>query len=286
MISRQVAKFSTRNLRVTTFNTLNTKDRYVEREPWLKENIYSFNSDVVGLQECVYGPRSLDELTNVDPSKPQRHVLEQREDRPLRNYNVHLAPVQLQLFEIWRDQPDPEARLDGNSMLTDKKRFGEGSGSEFQILSNEVLHISGVRNCQMMSIKDTCAPKGRPDSFIMINLHLHNPMEEISKGDYLRSHQATHFLHWLGIKQKELQTDRVFIFGDFNAEPDQGTIHLMKDQGFKSAYEQVHGHEPEVPTFHNGIQAPHADRDPPAVLDYVFFRGEGIEIDHCKLAGD
>ena len=93
MISRQVAKFSTRNLRLTTFNTLNTKDRYVEREPWLKENIYSFNSDVVGLQECVFGPRQLDELANVDPSKPQRHVLEQREDRPLRNYNVHLAPV-------------------------------------------------------------------------------------------------------------------------------------------------------------------------------------------------
>jgi len=45
--------FSTNNysrgLRLATFNTLNTKDRYAEREAWLKENIYRLDADVVGL---------------------------------------------------------------------------------------------------------------------------------------------------------------------------------------------------------------------------------------------
>ena len=120
-------------------------------------------------------------------------------------------------------------------------------------MSNEVLHVSGVRNCQMMAIKDTHAPKGCANHFIMVNIHLHNPMEETGKGDYLRSHQATHLLHWVGKKQEELGgTDRVFIIGDLNSEPDSGTYQMMKDAGFKSAHEQVHGREPET-TFPTGI---------------------------------
>ena len=71
-ISQAAKQFSksNRGLRLATFNTLNTKDRYVERESWLKENIYRLDADVVGLQEMVWGPRSLDELMNVDPNTP------------------------------------------------------------------------------------------------------------------------------------------------------------------------------------------------------------------------
>ena len=90
-----MAKAGKRNLRIATFNTLNTKDRYSEREPWLKECIYRLNADVVGLQEIVFGPRSLDELMTVDPEAKQRHNLADKPGINLRRYTPHLAPVQL-----------------------------------------------------------------------------------------------------------------------------------------------------------------------------------------------
>ena len=36
-------------LRVATYNLLNTKDRYVEREKLLKQVLYGLNADLVGL---------------------------------------------------------------------------------------------------------------------------------------------------------------------------------------------------------------------------------------------
>jgi len=56
-----------RNFRLATFNTLNVKDRYKERECYLKEQIYRLNADMTGLQEICFGPRSLDELVISDP---------------------------------------------------------------------------------------------------------------------------------------------------------------------------------------------------------------------------
>ena len=37
-----------RRLRVATFNILNTKDRYSERERLLKETIRALNADIIG----------------------------------------------------------------------------------------------------------------------------------------------------------------------------------------------------------------------------------------------
>ena len=110
----------------------------------------------------------------------------------LRNYRFYKAPVQLQLFEVWTSQPesrDPEAHLDGNVMFTDNARFADCSDthrrdSEFEVVSNDVLQVSGVRNCQMITIKDNVAD----EHMIMVNLHLHNPAEKLELGDYLRGH--------------------------------------------------------------------------------------------------
>ncbi len=71
---------STLNLRIATYNILNTKgrfldiyllDRYIERERLLKENTYCLNADIIGLQEVVFGPNQLDEL-----SAPSQKVVE------------------------------------------------------------------------------------------------------------------------------------------------------------------------------------------------------------------
>ena len=59
----------------------------------------------------------------------------------------------------------------------------------------------------------------------------------------------------------------------------------MKEAGYKSAYEEINGVEPDV-TFPTGIQAPFMDMDPPACLDYVFFKGTNLEVTTAVLAAD
>ena len=167
-------------------------------------------------------------------------------------------------------------------MATDQARFGPvGSGSEFEVLSNDVLQVSGVRNCQMMTFRDTV----QDQNLIMINLHIHNPCEAIELGDYLRKHQAEQMLHWMKAREREVKAEKVFVFGDFNTTPGYSAYNLMKDLGFKSAYETIHGEEPEW-TFGCHIEAPFKDLDPPECLDYIFFKGADLEVTTAELAAD
>ena len=53
-------------MRIATYNILNTKDRYQERELLLKQCLYSMQADIIGLQEVVFGPDQLDELTQAN----------------------------------------------------------------------------------------------------------------------------------------------------------------------------------------------------------------------------
>ena len=100
----------------------------------------------------------------------------------------------------------------------------------------------------MVTVNDTIANT----NFIMINLHLHNPCEAIELGDYLRRHQAEQMIHWMKAKEAEVNADKIFVFGDFNTEPGESAYLLMKELGFKSAYEVIHGAEPDI-TFPTGI---------------------------------
>lgn len=105
------------------------------------------------------------------------------------------------------------ARLDGNVLATDNSRFGpQGSGTEFEVLANEVLQLSGVRNSQMLTILDTVAQ----NHILILNLHLHNPMEKLELGDYLRAHQCEQMLHWMKAREREVNAAKVFVMGDFN----------------------------------------------------------------------
>ena len=49
-------------VRFATYNILNTKDRYIEREKLLKQNLFELEADVIGLQEVVFGEEQLEEL--------------------------------------------------------------------------------------------------------------------------------------------------------------------------------------------------------------------------------
>ena len=98
---------------------LNTKDRYVEREPLLKATIRGANADVMSFQEVVYGDESLDELVGGQTSRQERHDLSAMTDLPARrSYLQHLAPSQIQDKSVWKC-PDPNFNQNGNAMVTD-----------------------------------------------------------------------------------------------------------------------------------------------------------------------
>jgi len=97
--------------------------------------------------------------------------------------------------------------------------------------------------------------------FALVNTHLHHPPEATEE----RAEQAEYLLAWLD-RHESLPT---VVLGDFNAyagDPSERTLEVMKSR-FRSAYETVHGREPEQtwPTPVNTY-----DNSPPGTLDYIF----------------
>jgi ABC-type glycerol-3-phosphate transport system substrate-binding protein len=67
--------------------------------------------------------------------------------------------------------------------------------------------------------------------------------------------------------------------------PAEPTYAQMVDAGFRSAFAEANGAEPDV-TWPSGIKAPGQDVDgEPACLDYIWLRG-AIEVEDCRLAFD
>ena len=105
------------------------------------------------------------------------------------------------------------------------------------------------------------------------NTHLYFPPEATDE----RLAQAKTLLSWVDT-WREAKT--VVVAGDFNAYTGEPTLDLMKGR-FASAYEAVHGAEPEKtwPTPVNTI-----DPSPPGCLDYIFVAG--AEVQEASLAFD
>ena len=105
------------------------------------------------------------------------------------------------------------------------------------------------------------------------NTHLYFPPEATDE----RLAQAKTLLSWVDT-WREAKT--VVVAGDFNAYPGEPTLDLMKGR-FASAYEAVHGAEPEKtwPTPVNTF-----DPSPPGCLDYIFVAG--AEVQEASLAFD
>jgi endonuclease/exonuclease/phosphatase family metal-dependent hydrolase len=75
------------------------------------------------------------------------------------------------------------------------------------------------------------------------------------------------------------------VVGDFNAEPDEAAYTRMLGAGFRSAFAEANGVEPDV-TWPSGLQAPAIDTDGPAgCLDYIWIRGS-IAVESARLAFD
>jgi endonuclease/exonuclease/phosphatase family metal-dependent hydrolase len=73
--------------------------------------------------------------------------------------------------------------------------------------------------------------------------------------------------------------------GDFNADPGEPTYARMVAAGFRSAFAEANGSDPEV-TWPSGLQAPAMDTDGiPECLDYIWLRG-GVRVTAARLAFD
>ena len=81
-----------------------------------------------------------------------------------------------------------------------------------------------------------------------------------------------------------MRVDRIFAIGDYNSEPGFTVHRMMREEGFTSAYEKVHGEEPEF-TYHGGLDSEYADPDLPCCLDYMYFKGSDVEVTQAKLVG-
>ncbi|HEY8167549.1 MAG TPA: endonuclease/exonuclease/phosphatase family protein [Candidatus Limnocylindrales bacterium] len=114
----------------------------------------------------------------------------------------------------------------------------------------------------------------------IVNTHLHHMIG--SEHDQVRAGQAEALLTWLaGLPP----VDVTVMTGDFNADPAQPTVARVAAAGFRSAYREANGADPDV-TWPSGLRAPAMDTDgPPACLDYVWVEGR-VAVRSARLVFD
>jgi len=115
-------------------------------------------------------------------------------------------------------------------------------------------------------------------SVVVTVTHLHHEVADAPQ----RDEQAAALLEWLGDGTAP-GGDAEIVMGDFNADPTEPTYARMDAAGFRSAYLEANGREPEV-TWPSGLQAPGMDTDgDPSCLDYIWIRGSARVVD-ARLA--
>lgn len=108
--------------------------------------------------------------------------------------------------------------------------------------------------------------------------HLHHSVDGAAERDA----QAAALLAWLADAPP---TDARILMGDFNADPQEPAYARMRDAGWRSAFLEANGAEPEV-TWPSGLQAPAMDTDgDPDCLDYIWIRGAARAV-AARLAYD
>lgn len=99
------------------------------------------------------------------------------------------------------------------------------------------------------------------------NTHLHHKPEEPE----VRVEQARAIVEWMA---EAPRADAAIVAGDFNTPPFEPAYGVMEAAGYRSAYREANGREPEV-TWPSGIQAETMDTEgDPNCLDYLWLAGE------------
>jgi endonuclease/exonuclease/phosphatase family metal-dependent hydrolase len=113
---------------------------------------------------------------------------------------------------------------------------------------------------------------------VVVVTHLHHiPADAVE-----RDRQAAAIVEWLNDGRS---SDGVIAMGDFNAKPTEPTYERMRAAGFRSAFAEANGQEPDV-TWPSGLWAPAMDADgDPRCLDYIWIRG-AVRVVEASLAFD
>jgi endonuclease/exonuclease/phosphatase family metal-dependent hydrolase len=113
---------------------------------------------------------------------------------------------------------------------------------------------------------------------LLVVTHLHH----IPADESIRDDQVRQLLDWVAAAPL---TSLQVVVGDFNAEPDEPASERIRATGFRSAFAEANGADPEV-TWPSGLQAPGMDTDgEPGCLDYIWTRGDR-RVRAARLAWD
>ena len=146
--------------------------------------------------------------------------------------------------------------------------FGIGTLAKIECVEHEVLDLMTFERIAQRMVYAVDGTR-----FALVNTHLHHPPEAAEE----RAEQAEYILRWLD-QHEALPT---VVSGDFNSYTGERVIDVMKSR-FRSAYETVHGHEPEKtwPTPVNTY-----DKAPAGTLDYIYVSPE-FKVVEAGLAFD
>ena len=107
------------------------------------------------------------------------------------------------------------------------------------------------------------------------NTHLHHKPEHPE----IRASQATDICRWLADAPA---ADAIIVTGDFNTPPFEPAYSVMLQAGFRSAFAEANGAEPEV-TWPSGIDCESKDTEGyPNCLDYIWLSGAASSL-HARL---
>lgn len=153
----------------------------------------------------------------------------------------------------------------GNSLLVREPLVARDEGRLDLGVSGRAIHRALVK-----------LPAG-PTVLVAVT-HLHHDPDEPEQ----RLRQVEQLLPWL---DDGPTSDAQVVMGDFNAHPDEPTYGAMVAAGFRSAFCEANGVEPEV-TWPTGLEAPMIDdTGSRGCLDYIFVRG-AVAVDAARVVFD
>jgi endonuclease/exonuclease/phosphatase family metal-dependent hydrolase len=108
--------------------------------------------------------------------------------------------------------------------------------------------------------------------------HLHHVPADAAA----RDEQTSRLIEWLASAPG---ADAQVVMGDFNADPTEPAYARMTAAGYRSAFAEANGNEPDV-TWPSGLESPAPDEDgDPRCLDYIWLRGT-VGVESSRLAFD
>ncbi|MDP8904407.1 MAG: endonuclease/exonuclease/phosphatase family protein [Chloroflexota bacterium] len=113
----------------------------------------------------------------------------------------------------------------------------------------------------------------------VVNTHLHHLAPDHAQ----REEQVERLIEWIAALEP---VDATVVTGDFNALPGSGVYRRMQVAGYRSAYAEANGQEPEA-TWPSGLvgAATAVDGAWSGCLDYIWFAG-ALEVRSARLSFD